>query len=100
MNAARRKEIESARKSIQEAVELREAILGKLSDAKDILEQVKGDEEDYRNNMPESLQSSEKAERADAAVSALEEALEKLEGLEEAMNDLDELEGFLDTAAE
>ena len=40
---------------------------------------VKNEEEEYRDNMPENLQNSEKYERADEIVSELEEALDQLE---------------------
>lgn len=50
-----------------------------IADAKDNLDEVRGEEEEYKDNMPENLQGSERYERAEAAVSALESAISSLE---------------------
>lgn len=54
-------------------------IYDKLAELRDLLEEVKGEEEDYRDNIPENLQSSERYEKADDACGQLEEAFEQLE---------------------
>lgn len=67
------------RKALQE-------IRDKIVDLKDSLEMVMGEEEEYRDNMPENLQGSEKYERTSEicdtlyeAVSGIEEACENIE---------------------
>jgi len=65
MNKARRKEL-------QEVIE-------KINEAKELLENIMCDEEEYRDNMPENLQSSEKYEKADEACYSMQEAIDQLE---------------------
>ena len=50
-----------------------------ISEAKDRLEMLHDEEEEYMENIPENLQSSERYEKAEAAVSALESAISSLE---------------------
>ena len=65
MNKVRRKEL-------QELYDI-------ISEAKDRLEMLHDEEEEYMENIPENLQSSERYEKAEAAVSALESASSSLE---------------------
>lgn len=65
-------------------------IYDKLAELRDLLEEVKCEEEDYRDNMPENLQNSERYEIAeeacdnlDSALSSLEEALDYVESAAE-----------------
>lgn len=58
----------------------------KLAELRDLLEEVKCEEDDYRDNIPENLQNSERYEKAeeacdnlDYALSSLEEALDYIE---------------------
>lgn len=76
MNKARRKELE----------ELYDIIF----EAKDRLEMLHDEEEEYRDNIPENLQGSERYERAEEAVDALDSAMSSLE---EALN-------YIETAKE
>lgn len=59
-----------------------------IADAKDNLDEVRDEEECYKDNMPENLQNSERYEKAEAAVDALENAIcsleEALDSIEEA----------------
>lgn len=64
MNADRRKKIEALREKIAEA----------LSGA----ESIRDEEQDYLDNMPESLQSGEKGEKSQAACEALESLVDHL----------------------
>lgn len=52
------------------------------------LEALKSEEEEYRDNMPENMQQSERYSNADEAVNALDEALSELD------DKLGELEPF------
>lgn len=63
-----------------------QTLLDRMAEIRDILEEIEGDEEDYRDNMPENLQGSERYEKANEAcdslykaVSNLEEAIESIE---------------------
>ena len=76
MNKARRKELEELYDIIYEA--------------KERLEMLHDEEEEYRDNIPENLQGSERYERAEEAVDALDSAMSSLE---EALN-------YIETAKE
>lgn len=85
------------RKALQEAI-------AKLADVKDILSEIEGivetaksEEQEYKDNMPEGLQQGEKGEKADAAIDALESAYSNLETI---ASELDEFEGYIETATE
>ena len=64
MNKIRRKELSIIYHEITELMER--------------LEAVKDEEEEYRDNIPENLQASDRYAKADEAVSALEEAFDYL----------------------
>lgn len=51
----------------------------KIAEMRDVLEEVKDEEECYRDNMPENLQGSERYEKADAACDLLDDAIRLLE---------------------
>lgn len=65
MNKVRRKEL-------QEIYDI-------ISEAKDRLEMLHDEEEEYKESIPENLRNSERYENAEAAESALDEALGSLE---------------------
>lgn len=76
MNKARRKALDE--------------VISKIEEAKELLENLQAEEEEYRDNMPENLQSSERYEAADAAVDnmssavdALDEAISSIESAQE-----------------
>ena len=64
MNKFRRKQIET--------------IADKLSSIADEIDAVQEEEEEYRDNIPENLQGSERYELAEAAVDALMEAADSV----------------------
>lgn len=68
MNAERRKEIARAASLI--------------SQAKDILEQCRDDEQEYYDNMPESFQNGNKGEVAIEGIGVLDEAVSALDGID------------------
>src|SRR3546814_5932815 len=86
MNRERRKQIAAARVLIDKGKAL-------LDEACDMLETVKDDEQAARENLPPSLEDSERAQAMDAAVSELESAISALEDF-----DADEIGTNLDTA--
>lgn len=76
MNKARRKALDE--------------VISKIEEAKELLENLQEEEEEYRDNMPENLQGSERYEAADAAVDnmssavdALDEAISSIESAQE-----------------
>lgn len=88
MNNARRKQIETIKARIA-------ALLSQAEDIKADVEAIRDEEQDYRDNMPESFANGEKGEKADAAIEALDQVMQDLESLIE--NDFD---SQLETAAE
>lgn len=76
MNKARRKALDE--------------VISKIEEAKELLENLQAEEKEYRDNMPENLQGSERYEAADAAVDnmssavdALDEAISSIESAQE-----------------
>lgn len=76
MNKARRKALDE--------------VISKIEEAKELLENLQAEEEEYRDNMPENFQGSERYEAADAAVDnmssavdALDEAISSIESAQE-----------------
>ena len=59
-----------------------EKVIGMISDARSLLEELCAEEEEYRDNMPENLMNSERYERADEAVSYMEDAISSMEEIE------------------
>lgn len=55
------------------------ALMDQLEDIKSSLEEIQSEEEDYRDNIPENLQGSERYEIADAACDNLSDAVSSLE---------------------
>lgn len=87
MNKARRKELARIQGELSTALDT-------LNGLKADLENVRDEEQDYLDNMPESLQQSERGEMAQQAVSNLDQVIDALDGL------LDEdIDGLLDEAA-
>jgi hypothetical protein len=59
---------------------------GKLAEILESLSAIKDEEEEYRDNMPENLQGSDKYELADQACSALDDAYNNLEYVIDYLN--------------
>lgn len=98
MNNERRKVIEAQKAQVETLLESLKDLGKQASDIKLELESARDEEQDYYDNMPESLQGGDKGERAQAAVSALEDAIGSLEEIEDL--NFDDLLEQLDTAAE
>lgn len=73
MNNDRRKALAGVRGEIEELQERVSSIVTQL-------EELKDEEQEYFDNMPESLQGGEKGDMAAEAVSNLENAISDLEG--------------------
>lgn len=59
-----------------------------LAQARDLIDEVLGDEQEAFDNMPESLQESDKGEEMSEGLAALEEMPEALEEIEGQLDDL------------
>ena len=79
MNKARRKALDELHARLEAVVEGLRNMVVEISQHKD-------DEQDYFDNMPESLQNGERGEKAQSAVEALDDALD---GVGEAVDSLD-----------
>jgi len=84
MNAARRKILALGIERLAEAQQL-------LTEAGDSFETVRDEEQEYFDNMPESIQSGEKGQAAEELISRLEEAIELITSVTEISTD--DLEG-------
>jgi flagellar biosynthesis chaperone FliJ len=56
-----------------------QALYGQLAEIKDQLDGILSEEEDYRDNIPENMQSGERYEKIDDACNSLSEAVEFVE---------------------
>lgn len=67
-----------------------ERIKNQLSELRDDLDSLKDEEQDAFDNMPESLQQSERGQLSEAAI----------EALDNAVSQFDEIENYLDDASQ
>jgi Tfp pilus assembly protein PilE len=75
MNRDRRKEIQRVIVAIQD-------IAMQIASVSDQIDMIKGEEEEYRDGIPENMQSSERYYRAEAAAEALSSAYDDLESFD------------------
>jgi hypothetical protein len=61
---------------------------GMICDVREIIEDVKIDEEDARDNMPENLQASDRYEQMDEAVNTMDDIISVLEEVESQLDEL------------
>jgi len=64
-----------------------DALIERIDDIYSELEALADEERDYRDNMPENLQNSERYEAADNAVSSLEDALDNLDSAKSSIEE-------------
>ena len=81
MNKARRREIKSIIDKAEEISSIVEELLEEI-------ESVKGDEEEYRDNIPDNLISSERYEQAESACESLESAYDTLSEMIDQIDDV------------
>ena len=67
-----------------------QAVIDKLSDLKEEIDDIYNEEEEYRDNMPENLMESDRYSKADNAV----------ENLDSSSTSLDEIIEYLESAME
>ena len=63
-------------------------VIEAISDARIMLDELREEEEDYMNNIPENLTGSERYEKAEEAVYAMEDAVSSLEEIESALEEV------------
>jgi uncharacterized coiled-coil DUF342 family protein len=88
MNKDRRKTIASITEQLAELEALRDSI-------KEAIEEVRDEEQEYFDNMPEGFQMADRGQAAEGAISNLENAISQLEDL-----DVSGIQGDLESAAE
>lgn len=69
------------RKKLTDALEL-------IAQAKDILDEVKGEEQEAFDNLPENFQYGERGEQMEEYISDIEEAFDNLEEAEELISEI------------
>lgn len=89
MNKDRRKQIDAIIKRLEEE------LTPLIEEIKTDIENVRDEEQDYWDNMPESFQNGEKGERAQASIDALEYVVSDIEDI-----DIDTLISNLNEAQE
>ena len=72
------------RKVIAEIIKMAEEMAGRLSDIASQIESLKDEEKEAFDNMPESLQQSERGQVSEAAIASLEDAHEEANSAFEA----------------
>jgi len=97
------KEIESLLQdgAVASALETISNLEGKFDDLINALDEIKQEEQDAFDGLPESLQGSEKGENMSNAISELEQAISELGEAKDLVSalDLNELQGKIDMAA-
>lgn len=66
------------------------AVLEQIEDLKTSLEELLGDEETYRDNIPENLQNGTRYEESEDAISDMEDAISNLEDAISALESITE----------
>lgn len=90
MNKERRKELSRANDMLEE-------IRDKLGEVQDIIDNCKSEEEDYRDNMPENMQNSDRYYAADSAIDEMQEAYDALTDM---IDNIDDISGHIEAASE
>ena len=100
MNNNRRKEIKNIIDRIASfEIEISET-MSKLEDLKSDVEDILAEEENARDNIPESLQDSECYEKSDAACDSLSDAVDALEDIISTSIDFQDVVAYLQNAME
>jgi predicted RNase H-like nuclease (RuvC/YqgF family) len=94
MNEARRKQITAAHTALEALKDKFSDLQCEAEDLQSTIESIRDEEQEYFDNMPESIQQGEKGQNAEQAVAYLEESLEVLTAVVEF-----DFDGF-DTALE
>ena len=82
MNNDRRKQITKAQVAFEAAQAALAIVMEDFADVKDSLEGIRDDEQEYFDNMPESLQGGDKGQNAEQAISQLDDAVNDMESVD------------------
>lgn len=99
MNNTRRKAIVSAMADFEKLQAQWEELKGALGDIKESLETIRDEEQESYDNMPESLQQSERAYTSEAALEQLQTAIDWFDAIDD-IGDFDDVISALDSARE
>lgn len=94
MNKDRRQRLEDLSWQLEEAFS---TFVSTLEPLRAKLDDIRGEEADYIDNMPEGLQESEKGQAAQEALDNLDEALSSIDNATMS-SDIDEAVSFIDKA--
>lgn len=108
MNKQRRKALEAVSKAIGDARAIGESHMENfrqaLIQAKEDLDDLHGEEQEYLSNLPDNMANSDAAERAQAAIDAISEAISSVEDAESKFTEItdacEEAVAHIDTAKE
>lgn len=75
------------RKTLLKIIHQLEEVKTLLESLKDDVSQCQEEEQDYYDNMPESLQNGDKGERASEAIEKMTEAVDNLESLDDTLEE-------------
>lgn len=81
MNNTRRKAIKQTIDRFDFIRKMLEELVAEVESVKSDVEDIQYDEEEYRDNMPENLQGSERYDKADCACTSLSDAVEALDDM-------------------
>jgi hypothetical protein len=76
MNKERRSALSEGLMNLENSIELFDVLKERVSRELSVIEDSLNDEQDYFDNMPESIQNSEKGEMAQEAIDKLQEAVD------------------------
>lgn len=84
------------RKQIAEVSEKMGNMKGEIESLMSTVEEIRSDEEDYKDNIPDNLRESERYTMAEDAIENLQQAYDQMD---EVMGAIEEVESYLDEAA-
>ena len=82
------------RKAIAKITDQLDELRGMMDNIRQAIEDIKDEEQEYHDNMPEAFQQGEKGDAAQTAIDALDNAAMEFDNL-----NLDDITSYLDEAA-
>lgn len=100
MNNTRRKAIKQTIDCFDSIRKKLEELVADVESIKSDVEDIQWEEEDYRDNIPENLQGSERYDKADNACTNFSDAVDALDDMISAMGDVTSAMGDVTTSLE